>query len=253
MSGRAAAERSGRRGGRPCLASLLAAGVFALSLIALVVIPLFWLAGRSHASAGSLDGLALGRMSAAAVGGRGLERLAAHSARATPPIGTRSARLADLAPPPVQRPEVLRIRGLGVAAAVRPVGVAGGLVEVPRDADVVGWYRHGPAPGDPGSAVLVGHVDLDGRRGVFFRLRELEPGAVVTVRSARGAARSFRVVARRSYPKGKLPAFVFAEAGRPVLTLITCGGGFDEAVGEYEENVVVVATLLRSGREAGDR
>jgi Sortase domain len=236
------------------VASLLAAGVFALSLIALVAIPALWLAGGSDASAGSLDGLAL-RASAAAVDGRELEGLAARSARGTPAaIRTRSARLADLPTPPDRgRPELLRISGLGVEAAVRPVGVAGGLVEVPRDADVVGWYRHGPAPGEPGSTVLVGHVDLDGRRGVFFRLRELEPGAVVTVRLERGAPRSFRVVARRSYPKGKLPPFVFAEAGRPVLTLITCGGSFDDALGAYEENVVVVATLLRPGREAGDR
>jgi sortase (surface protein transpeptidase) len=167
-------------------------------------------------------------------------------------VRTRSARLADLPPNAKRRPESLRIPELGVAAPVRPVGVVDGLVEVPGDPGVVGWYRHGSSPGQPGSAVLVGHVDLDGRRGVFFRLRELEPGAVVAVGFGRGDARSFRVVARRTYPKGRLPArLVFAETGRPYLTLVTCGGDFDSARGEYEENVVVVATLV--ARTAGSR
>jgi hypothetical protein len=172
--------------------------------------------------------------------------LAARAARGgPPPIGTRSARLVDLPKAAERRPASIRIAALGVAAPVRPVGVAAGLVEVPDEPGAVGWYRHGSSPGEPGSAVLVGHVDLDGRRGVFFRLRELEPGALVTVGFARGAREAFRVVARRSYPKGRLPArLVFAESGRPYLTLVTCGGDFDAARGEYEENVVVVATLV---------
>ena len=75
----------------------------------------------------------------------------------------------------------------------------------------------------------------------------------MTVGFARGAGEAFRVVARRSYPKGRLPArLVFAESGRPYLTLFTCGGDFDAARGEYEENVVVVATPVER-RAKGSR
>jgi Sortase domain len=235
------------------VASLLAAAVFALALATLVAVPALWFTGRSEASAGSLS--EIDRPPVAA--GSGLEidelkELAARAALGGPlPVRTRSARLADLPRNSKRRPESLRIAALGVAAPVRPVGVADGLVEVPGDPGVVGWYRHGAEPGRPGSAVLVGHVDLDGRRGVFFRLRELEPGAVVTVGFGRGGVRSFRVVARRTYPKGRLPArLVFAETGRPYLTLVTCGGDFDSARGEYEENVVVVAALVARPAES---
>ncbi|HXV35371.1 MAG TPA: class F sortase [Gaiellaceae bacterium] len=218
----------------------------------LIGVPALWLAGCSDAAAGSPAAIgALPDGSGGVNQGDELRELAPRAVRGgPPPVKTRSARLVDLPRAAKRRPTSLRIAALGLVAPVRPVGVVDGLVEVPGDAGLVGWYRHGASPGEPGSAVLVGHVDLDGRRGVFFRLRDLQPGAVVTVGFARGDARSFRVVARRSYPKGRLPAqVVFAESGPPYLTLVTCGGDFDAARGEYEENVVVLATLVGQAPE----
>jgi hypothetical protein len=31
---------------------------------------------------------------------------------------------------------------------------------------------------------------------------------------------------------------------RPVLRLITCGGGFDRATGHYRDNLIVYATMV---------
>jgi hypothetical protein len=77
--------------------------------------------------------------------------------------------------------------------------------------------------------------------GVFFRLRELGPGDVVTVLFANGSRSSFEVVARRSYPKSRLPPELFQRSGRPILALVTCGGAFDQATRSYADNVVVFA------------
>ncbi len=44
------------------------------------------------------------------------------------------------------------------------------------------------------------------------------------------------------YPKEELPLdAIFSKEGPPVLTLITCGGGFDPGVARYDSNVVVYA------------
>ena len=67
------------------------------------------------------------------------------------------------------------------------------------------------------------------------------PGDIVHVDFADGSRASFRVVARRSYPKSDLPANLFDRAGRSILVLVTCGGSFDEATGSYDDNVVVFA------------
>lgn len=162
-----------------------------------------------------------------------------------PNVVVRSARLEDYRPPPHgARPVGLAIETIGVNPPVVPVGVEGGskTVEVPGDVDTVGWYRFGPTPGGSGSAVLIGHVDsrVQGS-GAFFRLRELGPDDVVTVQFADGTRSTFRVVARRSYPKSRLPGELFQRSGPSLLTLVTCGGAFDQATGSYANNVVVFA------------
>lgn len=160
-------------------------------------------------------------------------------------VEVRSARLEDYEPPRRgPRPIGLTIEAIGVRAPIVPVGVEVGSrnVEVPSDVDTVGWYRFGPSPGAGGSAVLLGHVDARTQGpGVFFRLRELEPEDDVLVTLANGSEFSFRVVARRSYPKSGLPPMLFERDGQPILALVTCGGTFDQASRSYSDNVVVFA------------
>jgi sortase (surface protein transpeptidase) len=140
-------------------------------------------------------------------------------------------------------PDRIRIPAIGLDAVVVPVGVApNGEMEVPPSISQVAWYRHGPRPGEAGSAVLAAHVDFDGRPGAFRRLDELALGDLVLV--ARGGSwDAFRVVGRTTYRKSELPAAeLFRRTGDPILTLVTCGGGFNPSLRSYDSNVVVVAT-----------
>jgi hypothetical protein len=54
------------------------------------------------------------------------------------------------------------------------------------------------------------------------------------------------VVARRSYGKQDLPDLLFTRAGSPFLTLVTCGGVFDQSTRHYSDNVVVYAVPVSS-------
>lgn len=163
------------------------------------------------------------------------------------PVAARPAGLAAL-PAPGPAPVRLSIPDIGVDAPVAPVGLSpgGGEMDLPPDRWTVGWYRYGPSPGEPGSALLAGHVDLEpDLTGVFFRLRSLEPGARLRVRYADGSERWFEVVARRTYPRDGLPAeLLYARDGSPVLALVTCAGDFDRASNQYRANTVVFAVPL---------
>jgi hypothetical protein len=78
---------------------------------------------------------------------------------------------------------------------------------------------------------------------VFFRLGDLEAGDLIEVLYDDGTELAFEVQARALYPKEELPLqAIFSKEGPPVLTLITCGGGFDPSVSRYDSNVVVYAT-----------
>lgn len=151
------------------------------------------------------------------------------------------------APPgdaPAPQPVGLRIDALDVDAPVDPYGVvaATSQMDVPENVSDVAWYKFGPSPGEPGSAVLAAHVDLAGEgRGVFFGLRTLDADDIVHVTYDDGSERPFRVVARTVYDKDDLPTDVlFAKDGPPVLTLITCGGAFSRADRHYDSNAAVV-------------
>lgn len=66
-----------------------------------------------------------------------------------------------------------------------------------------------------------------------------------------GESRSFRVVARATYLKTELPLdAIFSREGDPVLTLVSCGGGFSRSTGSYDSNVVVYAVPV-TGEAAG--
>lgn len=163
---------------------------------------------------------------------------------AQPLPATRSARIGDLDQAPAAIPERLRIPELDIAAPIVAVGVEDdGEMEVPEDVGDVGWYRHGPAPGEPGAAVIAGHVDSrEQGRGAFFDLRRLEVGSRVEVTDSDGNTQRFDVVARRTYDKATLPADeLFSREGSSQLVLITCGGDFDRDAGSYRENVVIYA------------
>jgi hypothetical protein len=78
--------------------------------------------------------------------------------------------------------------------------------------------------------------------GAIFNLPRARPGDQVLVITSSRQARSYRVVARRQYSKSALPAAdIFTQAVTPRLILLTCGGAFDTATGNYLDNVVVYA------------
>jgi sortase (surface protein transpeptidase) len=150
------------------------------------------------------------------------------------------------------QPVGLRIERIGIEAPIKPYGVdqRTGEMDVPRNVTDVAWYKHGPAPGESGSAVLAAHVDLsDQGKGIFFNLKDLAEGDQIFVTFDNGTEAGFLVVARTMYSKDELPIHsIFSRSGPPTLTLITCGGGFNASVNRYDSNVVVYATSIDQTR-----
>jgi hypothetical protein len=203
----------------------LAAGVAALAL----------LAGCSGAGA---EPAGPPRAPAAEAGGQAADGVAA--AR-----GFRSVR--DYPATPV--PTSVRIPKIRVASSLDRLGRAkDGTVEPPRPGrwQVAGWYHLGPRPGEPGSAVILGHVDSTSGPAVFFRLRELRRGDEILVGRADGSSVRFVVQRTSQYPKRWFPTDeVYYPTLTPELRLVTCGGQFDFSTGHYRSNVIVFATIAR--------
>jgi sortase (surface protein transpeptidase) len=117
-------------------------------------------------------------------------------------------------------------------------------VQVPSRWERAGWYAPGTRPGDPGSAVILGHVDSKRGPAVFYRLRELRRGDLVEVAGADGTSVRFAVDRVEQFDKRRFPTDeVYYPTLTPELRLVTCGGEFDATAGHYRSNIIVFATL----------
>ncbi len=149
---------------------------------------------------------------------------------------------------------------LGIHADVLGLGLnEDGTVAVPRpeQAREAAWYDGSAAPGQPGPAVVLGHVDsarLPGGRAVFWRLGEVRAGDRVDVLRADGITARFTVDTVVTVAKDRFPTeAVYGPTRAPELRLITCGGTYTGGRG-YDSNVIVFAHYTDSaggGRRPG--
>ena len=145
--------------------------------------------------------------------------------------------------PTVAAPVRLRIPALHVDSSVQRLGLQpDGTVAVPKRTDVAGWYERGPRPGQPGPAVILGHVDSHTGPGIFINLSTVRPGTLVRVDLADGSTVMFRVSRVERVSKTRFPTdLVYAPTLDPTLRLVTCGGSFDHTRGSYRDNVIAFA------------
>jgi hypothetical protein len=230
--------RRTRRLSRQPLAALLA--VVGLVLIAAI-------AARSGSFALSTDGW---------TSTRSLPDPGTAVAPVIPPAAPAAAAPSEPEPEPertVRRiPLAVRIPTIGVDARTVPVGLElDGSMEIPSDVATIGWYEPGigvgVTPGEPGTAVLAGHVDSRTQgAGAFYFLRDLAVGDVIEIEHADDVSR-WIITSVRQYAKDELPIpEIFIRTGSPRLALITCGGPFDWTERSYTDNLVVYAEPLAS-------
>jgi hypothetical protein len=165
----------------------------------------------------------------------------------------------DQAPPAPRMP--LADAVAPVPAGLRPTGLAipriglnasslddlrvdyRGALQVPTDFGKVGWYDASAVPGDPGPAVLTGHVDTRRGPAVFAQLDQLRPGDPIDVPRSDGTTARFAVDSVEYFAKDSLPTDrVYGPSTSPQLRLLTCGGPFDAGRLSYRDNVVVFAS-----------
>ena len=145
--------------------------------------------------------------------------------------------------PTVALPLRLRIPALHVTSRLVDLDLrTDGSVQVPGSPSVAGWYDRGPRPGQPGPAVILGHVDSRRGPGIFFDLYRIRPGTVVEIDRADGSTATFRITNVARVAKTRFPTdLVYAPTLDPTLRLVTCGGSFDHTRGSYRDNIIAFA------------
>lgn len=130
---------------------------------------------------------------------------------------------------------------------------AQGRLAVPANANSAAWYEAGPKIGNPGTALITGHLESTSfKPGVFYNLRKLGTGDRIEVGRPDGSIAVYKVAKLESYNQDNTFPWnkVYSENGPASLRLITCAGYYSESLGRYTKNLVVYATLVSIERPA---
>lgn len=140
----------------------------------------------------------------------------------------------------------LVIERIGVDARIETVGLtAGHAMAAPSSLSTVGWYAGGPSPGQPGDAVIDGHYGLPSDPAVFRSLSVLTPGDRVVVVWPDGRQVAFQVTSSVVMARdARAPAGLFTRSGPARLSLITCGGAWEQDQATYSDRLVVTAVRV---------
>ncbi|TDE08870.1 sortase domain-bontaining protein [Jiangella asiatica] len=187
-----------------------------------------------------------------AVAGAGPDAVEVPTATATPPANTVSPEpiaTGETGPRPIPDDDTVPVR-----LVIEAIGVDSALETLERDGDArlrapvdwqsAGWFAGGPVPGEPGPAVIAGHVDSPDGPAVFAALDELRRGDRIIVARSDGVEVEFEVDGSRTVAQADFPtATVYGPVPDRQLRLITCDT-FDQASDRYVDNLVVFATMV---------
>lgn len=129
----------------------------------------------------------------------------------------------------------------GARCPLYPVGLQeDNAIGTMNSADCAAWFSLGAIPGAPGNAILSGHEQFQGKRGVFSILHETEPGDLFTIAYEDGSLRVFEAVSHDTYRADDFPAHILRmDVQVPRLTLFTCTGDYDETGFSASRDVVI--------------
>ncbi len=158
------------------------------------------------------------------------------------------------APVPVAVPQNsfhISIPSISVDAHVEDVGIKAstGNIDTPKILSDAAWYNGDAIPGQPGTAVILGHVDNGlGLEGVFKDLKSVQVGADVYVTNKDGSVVHFVVTDVTDYALATAPVQdILHDPANPVaLKIITCDKNWYGGRYHYDHRVVVTAVPAAS-------
>jgi LPXTG-site transpeptidase (sortase) family protein len=141
-------------------------------------------------------------------------------------------------------PARLLIPSINLDATVEARGLdANRDLATARSFNDVAWYNLGPAPGQPGDALINGHVNWWTGDAVFTHLARVRVGDKIHVIRADGVSVWFTVTAKMTVTANARLASLFAPSQVSTLTLITCAGLWNPLTQSDTQRLLVRAVL----------
>ena len=167
------------------------------------------------------------------------------------PVHPAPAQPSEVKPPAVAvtvldpTPARFAIPAIGVDAKIEARGLDSDRnLATAQDFNDVAWYDLGPRPGEPGNAIVNGHVSWWTGDAVFTHLSRLRAGDIIRVTRADGEVVSFKVTSTRVVDANAGIGTLFAPSPNATLTLITCSGIWNPFSQSDTQRLLVSASLV---------
>ena len=145
-------------------------------------------------------------------------------------------------------PRYIKIPKLGVNARVMQVGVkSDGSLGTPSNVYDAAWYTGSSKPGQPGAMLIDGHVSSWTTHGVFYGLKRLTAGDIITIQRGDGQIFTYKVVKSQTYSDNNVDMQAAVRPitpGKPGLNLITCTGRVKPGTSEFNQRIIVFAEQI---------
>jgi LPXTG-site transpeptidase (sortase) family protein len=150
---------------------------------------------------------------------------------------------------PSTDPKYVTIPAINVSEArVIELGLTkAGQIAVPDNIYDTGWYDGSSKPGQAGVMFLYGHVSSWTANGVFYNLKKLRPGDDINVIRGDNRVYEYQVVSSKVYQYNNVDMnqiLAPINPNRPGLNLMTCTGQVIKGTSEFNERLVVFASLI---------
>lgn len=125
---------------------------------------------------------------------------------------------------------------------------ADGKLETPEKWENAGWYKKSAKPGEKGNIIIAGHYDdTSGSPAAFWGLKKLKVNDKVLLTDELNRTFTYNIT-ETFYVDIDDPdrLEIFDEDKIEELTLVTCGGLWNDSEGTYSKRLVVKAELVSS-------
>jgi len=198
----------------------------------------------------------LGFALAAAGGYRGLRPAHAASGASDAPVFDQTRPVprglgpGDLAQVRGARPVAMWSEAAGIEAGIDPIHIVDGVMQDPRDPFLVSWYEESAGLGERGNSLYAGHVNWASvGASVFANLSGLSEGDEIVLTGDDGEIYTFEVQWQETVEVATVTPDemkdLVGQTRKESVTLITCGGEFDHATGQYLSRTVVRGERVR--------
>lgn len=145
-----------------------------------------------------------------------------------------------------EEPKKIRIGKIAVDAFIQQAGVdQNKAVAVPSNVHLASWFTESVRPGQLGLSIVDGHVSGPTVDGIFKNLNKLSKDDTFEIEQGNGAVLKYKVIEKVELKVADSAAYLFSQKPeiKSQLNLITCGGKFDKKANQFENRVIVAASL----------